>query len=100
MHPFWCTAQYRKHPEDYPDASLGKYLEGAKAKGLTEAEILMDMHQAVCVGAYGGVTSVVGALPHQHCLYRGAPHLTCLMFPRCQSTGVYPAKCASSLRGC
>ena len=71
------AAQYRANPEKYPDASLGKYLEGAKQKGLTEAEIVMDMHQAVCVGAFGGVTSVVSALCPRFlavtCFYHQAP---------------------------
>ena len=55
--------QYRAHPERYPDASLGNYLKGAE--GLSEGEILMDMHQMVCVGSYGGVTSVVSPFIHE-----------------------------------
>ena len=51
--------QYRARPHKYPNAGLGKYLAGAEKLYMPEEDILMDMHQMICVGAYGGVTSSV-----------------------------------------
>lgn len=54
--------QYRARPHKYPNAGLGKYLERAEKLYMPEEDILMDMHQMICVGAYGGVTSSVSQI--------------------------------------
>lgn len=63
--PYWVSIcmQFRANPGKYPDAGLTTYLPEAKKLGLADEDILMDMHQMVCVGAYGGVTSAVCPLP-------------------------------------
>ena len=53
--------QYRAKPHKYPWAGLGKYLAIAEELNMAEEDILLDMHQMICVGAYGGVTSAVSS---------------------------------------
>lgn len=55
------SVQYRARPHKYPWAGLGRYLAAAEKLRMPEEDILMDMHQMICVGAYGGVTSAVSS---------------------------------------
>ncbi|EIE18644.1 cytochrome P450 [Coccomyxa subellipsoidea C-169] len=57
-----ALAEYRAHPKRFPGAGLGKYLELAEKLHMPDEEILLDMHQMICVGAYGGVTSSAGCM--------------------------------------
>ncbi len=67
---FALPLQYRAHPKRFPGAGLGKYLELAEKLHMPDEDILLDMHQMICVGAYGGVTSSV-------CPLNNPPPLRC-----------------------
>ncbi|CAL8464293.1 g3828 [Coccomyxa elongata] len=59
-----ALAQYRARPHKYPWAGLGRYLAAAEKLKMPDEDILMDMHQMICVGAYGGVTSAAGCMAY------------------------------------
>ena len=63
VHLCVIALQFRANPGKYPDAGLTTYLPEAEKLGLADEDIIMDMHQMVCVGAYGGVTSAVCPFP-------------------------------------